>query len=76
MSMNVSINILFLAHPKHNMRQLLGRKKFQAIFSLATYRPVVLFEHILVTSFHQVIFLSVNDCEICIKSAPQDQKKC
>ena len=40
MTLNVSINILLVAHPRHNMPQLLDWKKFQAIFSLATYMCV------------------------------------
>ena len=32
--MNVSINILFVAHPGHNMPQLLGRKFFRQFFYL------------------------------------------
>ena len=34
MYMNVSIHILFVAHPRHNMRQLLGRKIFRQFFQL------------------------------------------
>ena len=33
-SMNVSINILFVAHPRHNMPQLLSRKVFRHFFHL------------------------------------------
>ena len=33
--MNVSINILFVAHPRHNTPQLLGRKFFRQFFHLA-----------------------------------------
>ena len=40
MSMNVSINILFIAHPTQYATTF-GPKKLQAIFSLATYRPVL-----------------------------------
>ena len=32
--MNVSINILFVAHQRHNMPQLLGRKFFRQFFHL------------------------------------------
>ena len=32
--MNVSINILFLANPRHNMPQLLGRKFIRQFFHL------------------------------------------
>ena len=32
--MNVSINILFVAHPRHNMPQVLGRKIFRQFFHL------------------------------------------
>ena len=38
--MNVSINILFVAHPRHNIPTTFGPNIFQAIFSLDTYRPV------------------------------------
>ena len=34
MSMNVSINILFIVHPQHNVPQLLGRKFFRQFFHL------------------------------------------
>ena len=34
MSMNVSINILFVSHPWHNVLQLLGRKIFRQFFHL------------------------------------------
>ena len=38
--MNVSINILFVAHPRRNVpHATFGPKIFQAIFSPATYRP-------------------------------------
>ena len=34
MSMNISISILYVAHPLHNMPQLLGRKFFRQFFHL------------------------------------------
>ena len=44
MSMNVSINILFVAHSRQNMLQLLGRKFFRQFFHLPlSYKPVMVF---------------------------------
>ena len=36
--MNVSINILFVAHPQSNMPELLGRKFFRQFFQQARYQ--------------------------------------
>ena len=47
MSMNVSINILFVVHPQHNVPQLLGGKFFRQFFHLPLTGPIkyTLFYH-------------------------------
>ena len=63
MYMNVSINILYVVNPQHNVPQLLGRKFFRQFFSPATYRPVYcLFDNLsdFANLFHGVIIINVN----------------
>ena len=69
--MNVSINILFVAHPRHNMPQI-----FQAIFSLATYRPVKIQIKISLFLISFVDFFRVTMQILCMDLILKSQRKC